>query len=466
MTRTDIHYAHEMARPISRSRASTDSDSPSLSKKNSLPSARRISNAEGRWTAPQNDTLLMPHAPLDLDGAAQKLAPSPALSEQSHSPPDTKRRSSRTSSNPTPEIGAIGQSWNQDSHHLMTASDFNTSSDALDYRLQKGRSAKTKVHIKPILRRMSRDDAPSASIDLSRSSTEQDGLGIYWNLDRDRRRSESLTGSTYRRTASGLHHRSTSGTSQFSTGTGSSISKPGSQYVHPMRQMPSAFTPPLGQSYQASAHESDLEDGSPETESSALPGSETQRTPMYASSSGPPPRLSLHLQDDSFTRLPGISQTNIASRPSFGYSRDNGSTLDTASPISRTSLDFGFRSRTRTSTDPISRAAAIQAARQAFEEKEAAKTRRFEKQQIKAEERQTRRREKRHLSPNRDSLAVHSGQEMSEKATQLPLASPPKSHERQPSASWKSQSKSTWMLFVTWLRTRVFKLRRKARKLR
>ncbi|KAF7517157.1 hypothetical protein PCG10_001559 [Penicillium crustosum] len=337
--------------------------------------------------------------------------------------------------------------WNSE-HQLMNASTRNISSEALDSRSHKSKSMKPKVHIKPILRKLSRDDAPSTSIDLSRSSTDQEGLGIYMNFEREQR-SETLAGVTYKRTPSGLHNRSTSGTSQFSNGSGSTASKPGSQYVHPMRQTPRAYTPPLGQSYEELSHDSEELDESPESEPSSIQENRT-------SSGLALPRLSLQIQDDSFTRLPGISQTNVTSRPSFGYSRE---TDGAASPMSRTSLDFVFRSRTRTSTDPISRAATVQAARQAFEEKEAAKNRRLEKQQIKAEERGSRRRLKRHMSEDLES-PVQSREEISEKPQRSIVHG-----SEEPSASWKSQSKSTWVLFMTWLRTRVFKLRRKIKKL-
>jgi hypothetical protein len=174
----------------------------------------------------------------------------------------------------------------------------------------------------------------------------------------------------------------------------------------------------------------------------------------------------LQIEGDSFAQgNPNLSQTNVASRPSFGYSRDNGSTLDTASPISRSSLDFVFRSRTRTSTDPVSRAATIQAARQAFEEKEAAKTRRLEEQQTKAEEKQTWRRVKRKQSEGPASPVVQSREKLSEKSAQSKEPKRPEVRDQHSSTSWKSQSKSTWVLFMTWLRTRVFKIRRKLRKL-
>jgi hypothetical protein len=377
----------------------------------------------------------------------QDQFPFPDVSDNAQSSSGVKKRSSMASNMFVHDTTSADQPWNLESQQLMNSFEHNASSEGLDHRSLKSKSIKSKVHIKPILRKLSRDDAPSTSIDLSRSSTEQDGLGIYMNFERDRQRSGSLTGGTFKRTPSGLHNRSTSGTSH---GSGSSVSKPGSQYVHPMRQTPRAYTPPLGQSYQESSHDSEDLDESPESEPASI--RETR------AASGPAlPRLSLQIQDDSFTRLSGVSQTNVTSRPSFGYSRE---TDGTTSPMSRTSLDFVFRSRTRTSTDPISRAATVQAARQAFEEKEAAKIRRLEKQQIKAEERGSRRRLKRNMSEEDRESPLQSREEISEKPRRSTV------HEKEkPSASWKSQSKSTWVLFMTWLRTRVFKLRRKIRKL-
>jgi hypothetical protein len=463
MARVGIPSAREPAFPARKgSRLSTDSITrPHLKMK--MRTASRTSGTEDQWTG---DAGQAP-SPLDVD-ASREPSSFPEYSDYSNSPESKRHGGSMRSSNPPGRTPIDTESaWHPDSTHLMSSSGFNDSSEGL-----RSKPMKPKVHIKPMLRKMSRDDAPSTSIDLSRSSTEQEGLGIYMNFERDRRRSESLTGVTYRRTPSGLHHRSTSGTSQLSSATGSSGGKPvASQYVYPMRPTPRAYTPPLSQSYQTSPDDSDGEDDGLESESRTPSVMETHRT--HRASSGPMPRLSLQIEDDSLTRLSGISQTNISSRPSFGYSRDNGSTLDTASPTSRPSLDFVFRSRTRTSTDPVSRQATVQAARQAFEAKEAAKNRRLEKQQVKAEERQTRRRVKRTQSagpgPVPESPAFQSGEEVSEKTGNTnanerePQPKTSKS-EGQPSDSWKSQSKSTWVLFMTWLRTRVFNFRRKLKK--
>ncbi|KAJ5804290.1 uncharacterized protein N7518_000593 [Penicillium psychrosexuale] len=428
MARADDSYSRESAFPVMKNRLAGESGSLQRPVK-----ARPVIET-GRATSYR-------FPPRDLNNSQDQFPFD--VADNSHSPISLKKRNSMASGMAMHGTTPGEQPWNSEQN-------MNISTDALDSRPHKSKSIKPKVHIKPILRKLSRDDAPSTSIDLSRSSTEQEGLGIYMNLERECPRSEPLAGVTFKRTSSGLHHRSASGTSQFSNGSGSSATKPGSQYVHPMRQTPRAYTPPLGRSYEDSNRDSEELYESPESEPSSTQESRTSSGPAL-------PRLSLQIQEDSFTRLPGVSQTNVTSRPSFGYSREADGTT---SPLSRTSLDFVFRSRTRTSTDPISRAATVQAARQAFEEKEAAKNRRLEKQQIKAEERGPRRLLKRHTSEDNES-PVQSKEEISEKPQRPVLHG-----TEEPSASWKSQSKSAWVLFMTWLRTRVFKLRRKIKKLR
>ncbi|KAI9369446.1 hypothetical protein BJX61DRAFT_148246 [Aspergillus egyptiacus] len=328
----------------------------------------------------------------------------------------------------------------------------------------------TKVQIKPLLKRISRDGSPSTSIDLSRSSFEQEGLGIYTSYEEDSVQNDLYTHFPARRNMSDFHRRSTSGTSQLSIASSSSMGKPGSQNVHPMRLAPRTYTPPVAvHCSQTSYFESDGSQKVESAEGDRSIHSNLEGRDQYIVS-GSKPRLSLHVQDNPFAPLPGASQTNVTGRASFGYSRDNNSsTLDTASPTSRSSLDFVFRSRTRTSMDPVSRAATIQAARQAFEEKEAAKNRKFEQQQMKAEERQMKRKEKQGHQPSlkegdiqekgweHDTGSENSNSQDTSQSSHLPTYPAPKS------GNWKSKSKSTWMLFLTWLRTRIFKFRRKLR---
>ncbi|KAL4784481.1 hypothetical protein BJX76DRAFT_217161 [Aspergillus varians] len=324
-----------------------------------------------------------------------------------------------------------------------------------------------RVQIKPLLKMVSLDGESSTSIDLSRSSFEQEGLGIYTSYERDSVQTDLYTNFPARRKLSNLHRRSMSGTSQLSTASSSSMSKPGSQYVHPMRRTPRAYTPPsVPHSCQNSYFESDGSQKGEVTEGDLLAPSTSEINDHYVhASSVPKPRLSLHLPDSSFNQLPGASQTNVTGRTSFGYSRDNGSTLDTTSPTSRSSLDFVFRSRTRTSMDPVSRAATVQAARQAFEEKEAAKNRKFEEQRMKAEEKQTKRKENQgHQASIRDGDIQEKGWGK-DTSNSYSSRDAPTTQPSPDSENWKSQSKSTWMLFLTWLRTRIFKVGRKVRSL-
>ncbi|KAF7712379.1 Uncharacterized protein PECH_003291 [Penicillium ucsense] len=453
MGRSDAPMGRESTQSISKSRWSFDSPSRPPTKYSNFRKGSKASSVEGRAGLKDLGSASLPR------GSDEPREPLPFPEYAEPSPTESRDQVLFLPSRRTPATTASG-SIEQFESPCVLSNDF---ADIPEHRSHKSKHMKPKVHIKPMLRKLSREESGSQSIDLSRSSTEQEGLGIYLNFERERerRQSDSMTATGYRRTTPGMHNRSISGTSQFSTATGSSGGNPGSQYVYPLRPTPRSYSPPLHQSHQTSLHESDDEsEGSPELQAKTRPELESHHTARTSSTTVPRP--SLQIDDDPFTRLAGISQTNVSGRPSFGYSRDNGSTVDTTSPSSRPSLDFVFRNRTRTSTDPISRAATIQAARQAFEEKEAAKARRLEKQQLKAEERQGRRLVKRNSPEGQATPATTSTAHLSEKTDEIPHPKFPSSGHSSP--SWKSQSKSTWVLFMTWLRTRVFKFRRKLRK--
>ncbi|OAX84543.1 hypothetical protein ACJ72_01088 [Emergomyces africanus] len=330
-------------------------------------------------------------------------------------------------------------------------------------KLDKERSIKHKGNnIRSHLKRSTHSD--STSIDLDRSAFDNEGLGIYTNLERDRRYGDVAAS---RRAGAASHNRSTSGTSQFSAATSSTIHKPGSQYVHPMRQTPRPFTPPISQSYQnsflGSEHSTDagkfnteLDDtasANPDifVQTSAVPSTETQPYKVHTS-----------------------SLTNISSSMLPNHNRES---YETPSPLSRSSLDFAFRSRARTNTDPAARAAAVQAARQAFEDKEAAKVRKLEKQNMKAQDRELRRQEKKehqlHPLPTTSSLGARSNENrnssegrcsgrksLSEKPDTGTDGNNAFTHGSHPSRTFESP-KSAWVLFITWLRTKLFKMGRK-----
>lgn len=249
-----------------------------------------------------------------------------------------------------------------------------------------------------------------------------------------------------------LVHRSTFGPSNS---TPHHVQRPG--------QAPRAYT---------SISQSRIEDSDDSEDSDAAesePAAPRRSNTFHSSTRAQAPRLSLQINDGTSVPLHGISQTTATGRSSFGYARDNGSALDAPSPMSRSSLDFVFRSKPRTSVDPMSRAATVQAARLAFEEKEEAKTRKFEQQQMKAEEKQTRRKEKHHWRTSMRDEDLHSStpEILSEKPSVNdrpdPSTTPPQPAQPATFKTWKSRSKNTWMLFIIWLRTRVFKLRRKVR---
>lgn len=318
-------------------------------------------------------------------------------------------------------------------------------------------TSKPKIHTRPLPKKTSMDDAPSMTlINSSRSAGERDGLGIHTTTERGKQ-CDPFTGSK----ESDPHSRLPSGTNQI-TACNTSTRRPASKYIHSSRQAPRTYAH-MGQSYQPSLVESDGSEDRNSFEGESLVRSSSDTFQPFVRAQAP--RLSLQIHDGSSTPLPTISQTNVTGRSSFGYARDNGSGLDTPSPISRSSLDFVFRSKTRTSVDPVSRAATIQAARQAFEEKEEAKSRKLEQQQMKEEEKQTRRREQQYWRTSMRDDEMHSSTPEEKTDTAETPHATTASQQQSTLKSWKSRSKNTWMILIIWLRTRVFKLRRRIRKI-
>ena len=387
-----------------------------------------------------------------------------------------------------PENQHLGRSVASTASHHQQQSDY-------DGGRRKSKSIKPNVNIKPLLRMMSRNDQPSISVDLSRSSLEYEGLGIYPPaLGRDRLYGEDAPFSGHSMGNSrgpppiggSIHYRSTSGPSYFS----------------PMISSSRATYRPRVDFGDRISFGANSEDRSNDSVLGRIRG----------------PQLSLQTTGTTTSTTPtepspgSYSPASGAARHSLTFSsRDpNTASLDSPSPTSRSSLDFVFRpKRTSGAADPVSRAAAVQAARNAFEEKEAEKTRKFEMQQVKAEERQMRRREKPHWhhrasigqrssvdgrtsvdyervvveqaattnspAPTGPEAAVGMENEVLEKSANAEDPGPgpnvarhvppdDSSLPRQKSEWWKAQSKNTWVLFLTWLRTRLFKLNRRLRR--
>ncbi|KAI9871173.1 MAG: hypothetical protein M1830_003233 [Pleopsidium flavum] len=255
-----------------------------------------------------------------------------------------------------------------------------------------------------------------------------------------------------------------------------------------MRQTPRPYTPPLAQSYQNSVVDSEYSgEGTGVTLNEEQHLRQIVRDASYRAATVTSPHHTLpplRIYTGSSTRLADSSQSNLAGTPSSMRPRaDTMSPIETLSPMSRSSIEVAFRLRSRVETDPASRAASIQAARQAFSEKEAAKAMKAEKEELRALDRQNRKREKREDSQRRKEEGKDRTRAKSsivnEKQGPLPSMGysnmPPATNlanaasmggrtgasrsTKNPSVS--STAKSRWVLFLTWLRTKLFKLGKK-----
>lgn len=352
---------------------------------------------------------------------------------------------------------------------------------------------KSKVHIIPHRKKGSNHDA--TSLDLSVSSVDNEGLGIYTSYDRDRRNNHSNVAS--RTVSSTTHNGSTNGGTQYSATAAPT------QYVHPMRQVPRPYTPPVGAPNQNSAVGSDQVDEIDAVKTDGRPPTPSGRDwhTNRSSSVGTEPRRSFnfHFANDSISLFPTTSHTNVAGTGST-HSRtvDSMSYLET---IPRSSLEFPFRSksRTSTSTDPVARAAAVQAARQAFEDREAAKARKLEKAQDKGLYRRERKEQDQQQHPQqepqqprqrcaylvdfsfRDPRGNNNNNnnhgEKNSRSEDSGRRSRDRSRDLYRDQTYGSSSggeknegykirnaKSAWLLFLTWLRTRIFKMGKKIKK--
>lgn len=266
-------------------------------------------------------------------------------------------------------------------------------------------SSKSKVKIKPLLRKFSSQE--KVSIDLSRSAAENEALGIYASSD--------INGVQSSENRRGYHHRTTSAASQLSSNTTSS-NRYGTQYVHPMRQNPRSYTPPI-----ANSHKTSLESEAPtvttigeqdfyDTHSRQTSTNTASIPSSYAplpSSRRPTP---LHIRTGSASRLNSPSQSNLPGTPSsLRFNTDAITPSEMISPATaRSSFDskFGKRSRSNTagtSNEPIPLPQAVQAARQKYKEEQAAKNRKYEEAEAKKQEKEARRQEKREESERRTS---------------------------------------------------------------
>lgn len=219
---------------------------------------------------------------------------------------------------------------------------------------RRGHQHAAKTSAKPAhIRKASRDERSSTSIDLSRSSIELEGLGIYTNLERDMRFQQN------RHSVSNLHR----SISEISPSP--SITRLGQSYVHPRRQLPTPSSP-LGMPQRHS-----VDGGYFSTVNRSLTGITS-------------PTLSIpddeHEDNDSnsFDEADTPTTTSLELRRSTPIILQRAQT-DTALSRASSWKESEFLS----SAELTSRAAAVRAARIAFAEKEASKARKLEEQQQK-----------------------------------------------------------------------------------
>jgi hypothetical protein len=353
------------------------------------------------------------------------------------------------------------------------------------YQTHHGPPLKSRTKVKPILRKLTQSE--KNSLDLDRPAAEQDGLGIYDYGTGSRSSHDVVTG---RR---GYHARSTSGTSQFSTTTSGSGHRTGS-FVHPFQQTPRPYTPPLGASYANSLRETDDIDSN--NHSPALTEDEDQlrhqtairsvsnlsnRAPSITGASSSPVLshpLRIQTKNNSSSRLAlATSHTSLHNFSEFG-------SPDTMSPSSaiRTSIDKGFRIRSRSEVDTRPRTETIQEARRKFQEKEQLKEERAAREEIKAlEKRQQKEAKEIDRQHRRSSASEHTRSKRSksdltsyEKGEGLvgrdynsaPFQTPPLPAEeafypRPRSHTAKQKTHSAWTKFLMWVRTRFLRMNKK-----
>ncbi|KAG4424193.1 hypothetical protein IFR04_002597 [Cadophora malorum] len=399
-----------------------------------------------------------------------------------------------------------------------------------------GHTAKSRgTKVKPILRKLTQNERNS--LDLDRSAAEQDGLGIeylgYGNAGGYGSRigtSNShgpANGSGPRSSHDvqlrrGYHHRSTSGTSQFSTATTGSGHRTGS-FVHPFQQTPRPYTPPIAASasYQNSLRESEIDHSPALTEDEDHPHPRDQpqshiRSPSQSQSHihpfRSPSNLSNHTSPPSMTGVsssPNISHsqqpqslrvltnkqasssrlalaTSHTSLHNTTLSSDIASPTDTMSPVSaiRNSLDKGFRIRSRSEVDTRIQSETIQEARRKFQEKEQAKEEKAAREEIRALEKRQQKearqieRGHRRSSASNDTRSKRSKSDltMQEKDSfvgrdynSVPQQQTPtftsvgeeQFYQPRRSGTAKLKTHSAWTKFVMWIRTRFIRMGKK-----
>jgi hypothetical protein len=153
-------------------------------------------------------------------------------------------------------------------------------------------------------------------------------------------------------------------------------------------------------------------------------------------------------------------------------------------------MDKGFRIRSRSEVDPRMRSESIREARRKFEEKEQAKAERIAQAEVKAIEKRNLREARQVEKGHRKSTASEGSRSKRSKSdltaphektdgfvgwdyNSVPLQTPPHTAEdgfdppkrsRTAASTTKKKTHSAWTSFMMWLRTRLLRMGKRARK--
>lgn len=341
-----------------------------------------------------------------------------------------------------------------------------------------GRRKMTSFISSPTRAKLRKKTAEENSVDLNRPAREQ-GLGIYSSDYVPASRSAQDV--TFSNTRRGYHQRSTSGTSQFSTGS--------SSFVHPFQQTPRPYTPPL-----VTSQHNSLISSEHSRNSSAVVDDDHNRFGIRSASTlsdytATPttniPSLRIQTKTSSSSRLAqgNNSQTNLHSL--HVRSPELASPADTMSPSSAIASSFenGFRVRSRSEVDTRARADSIREARRKFDEKERLKEEKAVKEEMLAREKQSLKEAKQIEKSRRKSINTEGSRSKRSKSdltsqhekgdgligrnyNSAPVQTPPQtSYDRfeppprsRTVTSTKQKTHGAWTTFMIWLRTRLLRL--------
>ncbi|KAL5352255.1 hypothetical protein ACLOAV_002202 [Pseudogymnoascus australis] len=326
-----------------------------------------------------------------------------------------------------------------------------------------------------------------SSLDLDRTSADQ-GLGVYYAASRSSydagSASHSLADLTWNSSSARggrrpYHHRSVSGTSQFSSRTSGSYSRNGG-FQHPWQQTPRPYTPPGAASYHGSVG-SELErhrvSFADEEQAYVRSGKVT------VLDAKPGESLSLTINTNSLSTLPQDSNLPLLNAdPSTNPESNLESTDETSPSSSRDSMDRLRNIRAEggifDKKKPLNELEALHDARRRFHEKEALDEERAARAHVKAIEKKNLKEALKAEAMARKSVSeANEKQEDAIMDTSMTMEdfladtfdefhgkkSRRKKRAPKNKAAYEAKHKAhnAWVCFVIWFRTRLLKISRK-----